>query len=80
MKAGDTIRFNSTTSKSDFIQVVVTDLKYFKTFEALYETVGLDALGRADKTMSWMLEQTALLYDSERETKYGAVAIYLDIK
>ncbi|MBS1617629.1 MAG: hypothetical protein JST76_03875 [Bacteroidetes bacterium] len=56
------------------------DLKHFKTFEELYESVGLHALGRADKTMSWMLEQTALLYDSERETKYGAVAIYLDIK
>lgn len=80
VKTGDTIRFDSTVSRTDFIEVVVTGLKHFKTFGELYETVGLVALGRADKSLTWMLEQTAVLYDSERETKYGALAIFIDIK
>ncbi|MBS1686891.1 MAG: ASCH domain-containing protein [Bacteroidetes bacterium] len=80
IKVGDMICFTSTVNADDTLKATVADVRQFSTFAELYDAVGLEALGRSDKTMQWMLEETEKLYDKERETKYGALAIYIDLR
>ena len=77
LRTGDRLTFEKLPERTETIETEIIDIKTFPTFEELYRELGFEPLGRADKTMNWMLEKTRELYSKELEEKHGAVAIYI---
>ena len=80
LKVGDDLTFQKLPDREESMETEILEIQTFKTFEELYEKIGLELLGRSDKTMEWMLDSTRQMYTEEEEKKYGAVAIFIKTK
>ncbi|EXJ24087.1 hypothetical protein ADIAL_0467 [Alkalibacterium sp. AK22] len=75
IRRGDRIRFQSTASDKEQLDVTVTSLQVFKDFKSLYEAIPFKKMGCEGWSMEDMLEETYAIYSSEQEQLYGVLAI-----
>lgn len=80
IKVGDAITFYLLPKQTETITVSVTALKVFASFKDLYENIDFTLLGRADKSMEWMIAASYDFYKREDEQKYGVLAIEFEIE
>ncbi|MDY7221315.1 ASCH domain-containing protein [Halalkalibacterium halodurans] len=75
---GDTIEFTKLPEKEETLKVVVTKLRSYDTFEAMYKEIPFEAFDCEGWTMDEMLDGTYEIYTSEQENEWGALAIYVE--
>nr|WP_255365451.1 ASCH domain-containing protein [Brevibacillus sp. SKDU10] len=75
IKVGDTIAFMKVPEKDETINVQVTELRQYDTFQAMYEDIPFQAFDCEGWTMQEMLEGTYEIYSPQQEEQWGALAI-----
>ncbi|MDX5475121.1 MAG: ASCH domain-containing protein [Bacillaceae bacterium] len=75
IKVGDTIEFAKIPEQDETLQVKVTDLKIYDTFQAMYEDIPFQDFGCEDWTMQEMIDGTYEIYTPEQEKEWGTLAI-----
>jgi len=72
IKVGHIIKVVNRNNEDDTFFVKVTELSNFPSFEKLYEAYG-------DKIKSYEKEILAKVYSKEQESKYGVLAIHIEL-
>lgn len=75
IKVGDTIKFIKLPKQNEILKVVVSELKEYPTFQAMYEDIPFDDFDCEGWTMEEMIKGTFEIYSSEQEKEWGALAI-----
>ncbi|MBE4909923.1 ASCH domain-containing protein [Bacillus luteolus] len=75
IKVGDSIQFIKVPEQDESLQVEVSELKIYDTFQAMYEDIPFKYFGCKGWTMKEMVEGTYEIYTHEQEKEYGVVAI-----
>ena len=57
------------------VEVTVIGLLIYRSFLDLYKDIPFSLIGRADRTLEWMVDETHKIYSQEKEAKYGALGI-----
>jgi ASC-1-like (ASCH) protein len=75
IKVGDTIEFIKVPEQDDTLQVQVTELRTYHTFQAMYEDIPFKEFDCEGWTMKEMIDGTYDIYTPEQEMKWGTLAI-----
>lgn len=75
IKVGDTIEFIRVPEKNETLQVQVTSLKEYATFEVMYKEIPFKAFDCEGWTMKEMIDGTYEIYTPEQEKEWGTLAI-----
>ncbi len=75
IKVGDTIEFIKVPEQDETLQVKVTDLKIYNTFQAMYEDIPFQYFDCDGWTMQQILDETYEIYTPEQEKEWGTLAI-----
>jgi ASC-1-like (ASCH) protein len=75
IKVGDTIVFIKVPEQDETLQVQVTDLKIYDTFQAMYEDIPFQDFDCEGWTMKEMIDGTYEIYSPEQEKEWGTLAI-----
>lgn len=67
IKVGDTIKFIQVPERNETLQVIVTELKSYETFQAMYEDIPFKDFDCEGWTMEEMMDGTYEIYTSEQE-------------
>lgn len=78
LKMGDIIEFSKVPEQDEKIQVKVTELNIYDTFQAMYENIPLHHFGDEEGTIAEMIEGTYEIYSPEQEKEWGTLAIEFD--
>ena len=79
VKIGDSIIFAKLSECTETLKVRVTGLLHYESFEKLYKDIPFALFGRGSRTLEWMLEGTYEIYTKEKEEKYGALGIRIEL-
>ncbi len=80
IRAGDVIRFESTADDTDVIFAQVTGLRFFPSFDELYEALPLTACGySAAEAKTASPRDMDRYYSPEDQAKWGVVGIELSL-
>lgn len=79
IKVGDVIVFHHINCYDRMVTVRVKKLYPFSTFRELYSAFDFSEFGCAGYSMEQMLSETAEIYSSEKELKYGALGIRIEL-
>ncbi len=79
VNVGDTIEFIKVPEQDETLQVKVTDLKIYDTFQAMYEDIPFQDFGCEGWTMQEMIDGTYEIYTPEQEKEWGTLAITIKI-
>lgn len=77
IKVGDTIEFIKVPEQDDILQVQVTALRTYDTFQEMYEDIPFAAFDCEGWTMKEMIDGTYDIYTMEQEEKWGTMAIMI---
>ncbi|MEW9503157.1 ASCH domain-containing protein [Jeotgalibacillus marinus] len=75
IKVGDTIEFIKVHEQDDTLQVQVTQLRSYDTFQAMYEDIPFKDFDCEGWTMKEMIDGTYEIYTPEQEKEWGTLAI-----
>ncbi len=75
IKVGDTIEFIKVPEQDETLQVEVTNLKIYDTFQAMYEDIPFQDFDCEGWTMEEMIDGTYEIYTPEQEKNWGTLAI-----
>lgn len=75
IKIGDAIEFIKVPEQNDTLQVKVTGLRTYDTFQAMYKDIPFKDFDCADWSMKEMIEGTYEIYTPEQEKEWGTLAI-----
>jgi ASC-1-like (ASCH) protein len=79
LRVGDTITFYKLPDKAESIEVEVSALYPFGSFEELYGSFDFSEFGCEGYTMRQMLDSTRNIYSREKEEQYGALGIRIKL-
>ncbi|MGM9935892.1 MAG: ASCH domain-containing protein [Candidatus Ornithomonoglobus sp.] len=79
LKENDIIVFQLVDNENETIRTKVKALYRFKTFYELYSTFNFSEFGCEGYTMRRMLDETEMIYSKDKEQKYGALGIRLEV-
>lgn len=74
----DEIEFTNLVT-NETLCVKVTELKYYQTFQQMYEDIEKELLDCANWSLQEMLASTYEIYTKEQEQKWGTVAIGVEV-
>ncbi|MFA9559454.1 ASCH domain-containing protein [Evansella sp. AB-rgal1] len=77
IEVGDSIKFIKVPEQDETLQVQVSDLKIYDTFEAMYEEIPFQDFDCEGWTMQEMIAGTYQIYTPEQEKKWGTLAIFI---
>ena len=80
IKIGDTIEFTKVPEQNETIQVQVTNLRTYATFEEMYENISFQDFDCEGWSMKEMVEGTYEIYSPEQEKRWGTLAITINYK
>ncbi|PYZ94785.1 hypothetical protein CR194_04450 [Salipaludibacillus keqinensis] len=72
---GDFIEFIKVPQQDETIQVQVTNLKIYETFQAMYEDISFLDFDCEGWTMQEMIDGTFEIYTPDQEKRWGTLAI-----
>jgi ASC-1-like (ASCH) protein len=75
IKVGDTIGFIKVPEQDETLQIEVTKLKIYDTFQAMYEDIPFQDFDCEDFTLQEMVDGTYEIYTPEQEKGWGTLAI-----
>lgn len=78
LQAGDVIEFEKLPDRVEKIQVLVQELKVYKTFKEMYEAIPFEDFDCKGWTMQEMLESTYEIYTPEQEARWGVLGIRIN--
>lgn len=79
LKENDIIVFQRVDNKKETITTRVKALYRFKTFYELYSAFGFSEFGCKEYNMQRMLDETERIYSKDKEQKYGALGIRIEV-
>ncbi|MFD1851421.1 ASCH domain-containing protein [Oceanobacillus bengalensis] len=75
IKVGDTIEFTKVPEQDEILQVTVTELKIYDTFQVMYEDIPFQDFDCEGWTMKEMVDGTYEIYTPVQEKEWGTLAI-----
>ncbi|MEH7114298.1 ASCH domain-containing protein [Neobacillus niacini] len=75
IKVGDTIEFIKVPEQNDTLQVKVTGLRTYDTFQDMYKDIPFKDFDCAGWSMKEMIDGTYEIYTPEQEKEWGTLAI-----
>lgn len=78
LKLGDTIRFLKTPDKIESLDVKITGLLRYNSFEDLFKDIDYNISGPAD-SLSQKMESIRKIYTLEEEQEKGILAIHVEV-
>lgn len=75
IKVSDKIEFIKVPELDEQLQVTVTDLMKYDSFQEMYEDIPFEEFGTKGWTLEEMLKGTYEIYTPEQEKKWGVLAI-----
>lgn len=75
IKVGDTIEFIKIPERNETLNVQVTSLRSYVTFEAMYKEIPFKEFDCEGWTIEEMIDGTYEIYSPEQEKKLGTLAI-----
>lgn len=72
-------KFNKLPNNDEKLKTKVIELHKFNTFKELYLSFDFSQFGCKEYTMDRMLIETKEIYSKEKESKYGALGIRIEI-
>jgi ASC-1-like (ASCH) protein len=79
ISVGDIIEFTKLPEQDDKIQVEVTELEEYATFQEMYEEIPFTAFGCEGWSMAEMLKGTYEIFSKKQEDTWGTLAIRVDL-
>lgn len=79
LKENDIIVFQLVDNEKETITTRVKVLYKFKTFYELYSAFDFSEFGCKEYTMQRMLDETEMIYSKDKEQKYGALGIRIEV-
>ncbi|MTD29908.1 ASCH domain-containing protein [Planomicrobium sp. YIM 101495] len=79
IKAGDTIVFTKVPEQDETLEVEVTDLKTYPTFQEMYVDIPSEDFDCEGWTISEMVNGTYEIYTPEQEKAWGTLAIKMKV-
>nr|WP_155671632.1 ASCH domain-containing protein [Ornithinibacillus caprae] len=75
IRVGDTIEFIKLPEQNDTLQVQVTDLRTYDTFQAMFEDIPFEEFDCKGWTIKAMIDGTYEIYTPKQEKEWGTLAI-----
>lgn len=78
IKVGDSIEFIKVTQQDEILEVEITELRSYDTFEEMYNDIPSKDLDCEGWTMKELIDGTYEIYTPQQEKEWGVLAIMIE--